>query len=757
MHVPWAWPWAVGVTIGVAIGGRVGEGSAGWLVLGGAAVVVAVVAVRGRAPSGPSLAARLAPWLVLGIALGLGRALVAGMGVDPWSGRAGETVELVVRVADGVAWPTAGPRVGLLLRGVDVEDGRGAIVGRLETLPGRRNPGGFDARAHHARQGVTAALSVTAFEPSAGPGPAVRARVALRAGVVAGLDAPAAALMQALTLGVRDDLGPIRAAFAASGLAHVLALSGLHVGVLAGALVVVVRGVGRRRSLVVVAVLVAYLGVVGATPSVVRATAMVSAALLGRAFGVGGHGWATHLALAGAGSLLARPAWLGDLGFGLSYLSVLGMGVAARPLARWWGPVRSASAGRRSRPWLRVHRWVASALAVSVAAQAATLPLIASTFGAVPLLAPVANLVAVPLATLLVPLGFVAGLAGLAGVGAAALVNRLTAVVAAALLELARLTARAPALPWGEVSAVGFVAFALGASAVVAGLHGAWRPWRAAVVAFAAALVTVLVPPAAAPPDLYVLDVGQGDATVVRVSRGQAVLVDGGGTPFGDYDVGAGVVVPALRALGVGALPLVVATHPDLDHVEGLVAVLGAFPVGALVIGHAAPERPIHEDLLAAAAARGVPVIEARRGERYRVGGASFDVLHPTHERHGEANEDSVALLLRWGDDPWALLLGDVPQTIERALAVPPTPVLLVPHHGSTTSTSMELLRAARPRWALVSVGVNRFGHPAPAVLARLDAAGAEVRLTRTEGALRVPYPVPGPPSAAREDRASLD
>jgi competence protein ComEC len=104
-------------------------------------------------------------------------------------------------------------------------------------------------------------------------------------------------------------------------------------------------------------------------------------------------------------------------------------------------------------------------------------------------------------------------------------------------------------------------------------------------------MVTVVVPPGLEPPDIVALDVGQGDAVVIRFARGQAVLVDGGGTPFSDFDVGKHTVVPALRALGVGALPLVVATHADVDHIEGLAAVVRAFPVGRLLIGHPEPER----------------------------------------------------------------------------------------------------------------------------------------------------------------------
>jgi competence protein ComEC len=795
MFLPWPWGFAAGVVAGIAAAG----GGHPWPALAGALAPAAGLAAMAAGPAfGPRRAfgtawaygTRLALLaFAIGALLGVARALAWAGAPDPWAGRAGEAIEVEARVVDGVAWlraggawpragvawpragvawpragvawpragvawPRAGGAPGLLLRGAPVADGPHRLAGTLATIPGRRNPGGFDAAAFHARRGVTAALVVADAEALAAPDGRLRARAALRAGVVAGLPPPAAALMQALTLGLRDDLGPLREAFAASGLAHVLALSGLHVGLLAAVLTWAVGGVGRLRSSLVVVVLLAYVAVVGPSPAVVRATAMVAAALLGRAFGLGGAGWASHLSLAASASLLARPGWLGDLGFQLSYLSVLGMGLAAAPLAeRMAAAGRSLAVGRRARTatvgrsgWrARAAGWTRAAVSVSITAQWATGSLVASTFGAVPVVAPLANLLAVPLASLLVPLGFLAGLAGLAHEGAAALVNRATAPVAAGLLGLASVAARAPALPWGEVSPVGHAAFALGSLALVAGLRGVARPWRALTVAWAAGMVTVLVPPAWSTPDLIALDVGQGDAVVIRLARGQAVLVDGGGTPFSDFDVGARIVVPALRALGVGALPLVVATHADVDHIEGLVAVLRAFPVGTLLIGHPAPERRAFVDLMHAAAERGVPVVQARRGETYRVGGLDLDVLHPTHASAGEPNEDSVGLLLRWRGAPWAALLGDAPASVEARLAVPPTPLLLAPHHGSASSTSDALLRAAQPAWAWVSAGENRYGHPAASVLERLAAHGVAVRTTRAEGALRTPFPVPPP------------
>jgi competence protein ComEC len=738
-----AWPWGLGggVVLGIVAAQLLGGGFAGSLAAGLLIVPLLVNAAVGWR------------WLAIaalcGLAAGGYRAALALQTPEPWATRAGETLQLRARVVDGVAWPDLPGRAGLLLRGAVPPDGTFALTGRIVALSGKRNPGGFDARAHYARHGIGATLVVSQSVPLAPAGLRLQLRERLRSGVVAGLDPPAAALMQAITLGIRGDLGELRAAFAGSGLAHVLALSGLHVGLLAASLTALVGGVGRFRSVAVVSLLLAYVSLVGPSPAVVRATAMIAIALLSRAFGVGGAGWGSHLMVAAALSLLARPEWLFDLGFQLSYLSVLGMGWLAPPMAAALNGIAQRASSRRVRrlqAWrTRLHSALAASLAVSLSAQWATASLVASNFGALPWIAPLANLIAVPLAGLLVPIGFLAAIAGLLEPRLALAVNLLSQQLAGLLLALANLAARAPGIPWGEVSPLGHATFAVGSLALGLALRRQWRPWRAAVVVALALATSSFVPPAWSPPDLIALDVGQGDSLVVRIDRRQAILIDGGGSPFSDFDVGARIVVPALRALGVHSVPLVVATHADLDHIEGLVAVLEHYRVGALMIGHRAPDRPAFVALLAAAAERGVPVIEGRRGQRYAIGGLTLEVLHPETIPGADPNEDSVALLLRWHDLPSALLLGDIPAAVEERLAIPPTPILLAPHHGSASSTSEALLRAAQPTWAWVSVGENRYGHPAASVLERLAAHGVEVRTTLAEGALRTPLPPPAP------------
>jgi competence protein ComEC len=736
--VRWPVPLALGVSCGAALVTSAPEALAALRLVGLASVLVALLAVAVLAwpASGTPMSALAAAALVAATGAGVGavRGHAWATAADPWATHVGHEVDVVGRSDGDVVWVRG--RGGLVLRGGGVPEGDVRLRGVVEALPGRRNPGGFDARAHWRRRGAWAALRVLSLERAP---PRASARSRLRRGVVAGLSAEAAALVQAMTLGLRDDLGDLRDAFAASGLAHVLALSGLHVGVLAASLVLALRTLGVGRAGVAVALLpglVGYVAVVGATPSVVRAALMVSAISLSVAARAGPPAPLAALSLAATTSLVVSPGWIGDVGFGLSYLSVLGIVVLAPPLL-------ALVPSPPTRPAAVLRAALAGGAAVSVAAQLATASLVASTFGAAPLLAPLANLVAVPLASLLVPLGFLAAMAGLVHEGAATAVNALTGVAAGVLVAVARLAARAPSLPWAEIDGLGHLLFAVALTAVAAALHRRARPWHAATVVLVAAAVSVAVPPRYATPELVVLDVGQGDAVVIRAGGAHAVLVDGGGTPRGDHDVGARIVVPALRALGVRALAVVVATHADLDHIEGLVAVLRLMPVGELWIGHPAPDRAAFRDLVREAALRGVPVREVRRGEGATLGRLRLDVLHPTTSPMGEPNDDSVVLLVRVDGHPWALLAGDVSAVVEADLPIPPVPLIMAPHHGSATSTSEALLRAAQPRTAVVSVGSNRFGHPAPSVIERLARHGVDVRVTRDEGALRIPHPVP--------------
>jgi competence protein ComEC len=363
----------------------------------------------------------------------------------------------------------AGVRVVLSPRGV-VGVGRVALVGTLREPSGKRNPGGFDYRGYLERRGVHAQLrvaEVTAFTP------AVTLKGRLQRGVEAGLAGERAALLSAMTLGVRDELGELRASFAAAGLAHLLALSGLHVGVLLGAAGLVLRPLGTLRYPLLLALTAAFVLLVGASPSVLRAGVMAGSVLVSLWLGAGRLEPWPALALAALLTLLFHPSFLFDLSFALSYGSVMGILLFAGPTLRLLLGARAASLA-----WWHPGTLLVGGAVVSASAQALTLPLVAHHFHLVPPLSPLVNVVAVPLATLLVPLGFLAGLVGLVSLPLAGALGALTNPLAGALIAVSERAALWPQVTWGEVEPIGFLYFGVGALAAALVAQGRLRPWR---------------------------------------------------------------------------------------------------------------------------------------------------------------------------------------------------------------------------------------------------------------------------------------
>ncbi|MGI8747510.1 MAG: ComEC/Rec2 family competence protein [Deinococcus sp.] len=409
------------------------------------------------------------------------------------------------------------------------------------------------------------------------------------------------------------------------------------------------------------------------------------------------------------------------MGFQLSYLAVLGLTLSGRAAAllppRW-------------------PRWLKLALAATVLAELATLPVVASSFGQLPLASLPANLLAEPLMAALVPLGFLSGLLGPLSLP----LNWLNLPLARLLLGVADLFGRAPVLHWGSVSAAGFAAYALFAASVALALGGRLR-WRtAALVTLLCVLGTSL--PARLSPlrEMVYLDVGQGDSTLIRAG-GLRVLIDGGGTPRGDYDVGARTVVPALRALGVNALDVVVATHADSDHIEGLSSVLRLMPVGELWIGQRKRGDPVLTALLDAATERRVPIREVRRGDGVTSGDISLRVLWPKGPPWSTADNDN-SVVIRLDSPHWhTAVLGDLPDPAETYLGVGQLDLLKAAHHGSRFSSGETFLAETRPQNAVISVGRNSYGHPNPELLGRLRVRGIRVWRTDEVGTIRWPIP----------------
>jgi competence protein ComEC len=383
-----------------------------------------------------------------------------------------------------------------------------------------------------------------------------------------------------------------------------------------------------------------------------------------------------------------------------------------------------------------------------VAATLATLPVVSWHFERVSLIGIPVTILATPLVTL----GLIGSLGSIAvDFLSPELASILAGGVSTVLGALQLLAERAGSIPWASAWTT--------RATVVAGAMGAAAAWwtarrprvgaqtrRVLTAVYVGAAVTawplLLALQGRGSIEILMIDVGQGDAIALRGPRGRWILVDAG-PASADGRAAAHPVVRALRSRGVRRLEALVLTHPDLDHIGGAAAVLESFEVGVVYDPGLPVGKEAFVEVLEVATDEGVPWRAARIGDRIELDRFLIRVLYPPQELDpgSESNASSVVLHAALGSFD-ALLTGDAYKDVDRLVAsqLPDVvEVLKVGHHGSDTSTDPMLLEATRPLLALVSVGrSNRYGHPAPEVLRRLDERGVDVRRTDRDGSISV-------------------
>lgn len=569
-----------------------------------------------------------------------------------------------------------------------------------------------------------------------GPSWLQRAAGALRAGLVraaAVLPERPRGLLPGLVLGDTSGMDPILVEeFRATGLTHLVAVSGANCAIVVGAVVWLLRRVGVPRVLLAVLAGVALAGfvvLVRPSPSVLRAAAMGAIALLALASGRP-RSALSALSAAIVVLMLVVPGLAWSPGFALSVAATAGIVLMAPYLLEWL---------RRR----RVPAGLAAALAVSIAASTATAPLIAALSSTVSLVSIPANLLAAPAVPVATVLGVLATLVSPLSGSVASGLAWLAGVPTAWLVLIAEYGSGLPAAThtWpGGAAGGGLLAAALLACAL-----GAQRWPAVGRVLLAAALsgLLVVVPVRVLgpgwPPDgwLFVAcDVGQGDALVVRAEAGQAVVVDAGPDPA--------AVDRCLRDLGIDSIPLLVLTHLHADHVAGLSGALADRRVGTLEVGPQPDVGLAYDEVLELARSAGATVATGRVGEVRRVGGVEVTVLAPVTAAHGSRSDpNNSSLVLRVSTGGIGLLLtGDIEVEGQDALldsgADLRAEVLKVPHHGSAYQDDA-FLAAVDARVAVISVGAdNDYGHPSSALVDELRALGTQVWRTDTDGALAI-------------------
>lgn len=656
------------------------------------------------------------------------------------------------------------------------------VFARLERYPKRAFPRlraprermaakGTDARALALEPIIVEALDrgalkrspLRAFRRALG-----RSRSHFEGHLLRGLSGQNAALALALTTANRSFLeAETVAPFQQTGTSHLLAISGLHLGVLA-AIVWWVTGVGvgrfpgllrrfgRRRvcGMAVIALLGSYVLLIGAPISAIRAwtvlTVGVGALLMLRPL------CPFHaLAIAAIGLTVWQPAVVVDLGFQLSFAATLGILL----FLRFRPPILAAPIDLLGGPeaiWHRRARAAGLFVGVSTSATIATIPTLAAQFGEVALCGFWVNLVVTPFVSAVVfPILVGGAFLSMILPGPGFWVIARSTDILLAMRPVMDAAARLPGSQWITGSAPWWAVIAL----VVAALlwtSSRWKP-RAMLLSVAFLLLGLssgLLPrPAESRGQLRVhfIPVGQGDATLIEFPDATTMLIDAGGTRTGS-DPGRFVVVPYLRRLGIWRLDWVLVTHADLDHMGGMAAVIDRMRPRNFLVGTLADNPTQHRQGLDPAIRHLVSQAEAGGTKTHyisdrlqkNIGGVRVDILRPQLDESapGEARND-VSLITRlqyWRTS--VLLPGDIEEAGEAWVSEHyPGPVtfLKAAHHGSKSSSTPVFLDAFQPAFSIISAGqFSRFGHPHPEIVARYRRRRVQVLETAVSGVIRV-------------------
>jgi competence protein ComEC len=701
-------------------------------------------------------------------------------------------------VVDGLSAPREG-RQPATLRLLDRPDLR--VAATLPRVPeiqpgdrievnGRLEPPSDDAYGSYLRRiGVRATIYSRTIEVLPRPPTTIDLeslrREASRA-LARAIPEPEAGLAAGIVIGLRDRVDrDLAAAFTTAGASHVVAISGWNIAIVAASIGALGgRFARRRRSILTLGAIAAYVAFVGASPSVLRAAVMAGIVLLARESGRAGRASAA-LAWAAAFILVADPSLVRDPGFQLSTLATAGLLAWSKPI----GERLDRLAGGR------LPGWLVENLAVSFAAQAATTPIVLASFGRLSLVAPLVGLVVVPLvAPAMAAAGVALGAGLLAGTGLPGLFASLGGLPAWVLLAVIVATVEAAAaLPFASVGLGtpldGFAAGLCAGALLVAGMRssrlrmlraieaaiGGRRPSRqrmarptppaparvsnderrpgrrtldrVAALALTAAIVGCLTVALHRPDGrtrIVALDVGQGDAILVEGARGSRLLVDGGPDP--DRLV---IALDERLPPWDRRIEALILTHPHEDHVAGLALLLSRYRVARVYEPGMRGPGPGYVAWAAALAKLGIQDGRLSTGDRMSVDDARLRVLWPDPGRVPDEPPDTGTginnvsiVLLGEAAGRRFMLAGDIEEEIDPILVargLPSVDVLKVAHHGSRTSSTDPFLDAVRPKVAVASAGAgNPYGHPAPGTIARLRAHGAEVLRTDQNGTVEI-------------------
>lgn len=642
---------------------------------------------------------------------------------------------------------------------------------------GLRNPGGFDYRYYLRSQGIDALIYPLASQvDSLGPGKAnllsasaIRLRSALVNAIETTLPSPSAELMAAVLFGQKERLPEeIANNFRRAGTGHLMAVSGLHVGLVAALILGLRRIFNLKSPLFLIMAIIAVFGyayLTGMRPSALRA-AVMAAMVLGAIILDREHDLPTAISLAALVTLFINPLQLFTVGFQLSYAATLSLIYAYRPLEQLLRLVRFPA-------------FLAAPVAVTLAAQLGVLPLSVYYFHYLPLGAFFFNILLMPFIALVVGLGLTGALLSLLFTEPGAIVlwgSRPLLEIMLYLTALSDLAGLYRAVhPPNLLFLSGYYTlmavllvfyyrrleelagegnFNLGN--LLRSLKILLMPKKIISLRFSAGLVLVLavlmiwsgiIFPTGKELTVTFIDVGQGAAALIETPCKAVIMVDAGGEPSFRGDpgrVGDTILMPYFRYKGVRKIDLAIITHPHEDHFGGFIPLIDGVFIDRFLISPAQGDSPYYFDLLSQANEKGIDISEAEAGQIWQCGdNLLLEIIAPPQKLFNgtgsDLNNNSIVFLLHYGQVR-LLFTGDIEDDavndlLNRDLELK-ADLLLVPHHGGYLAAMPALLDKVKPSFAVIQVGPNSFGHPHPYVLEALEGAAVEVYRNDEHGAV---------------------
>lgn len=524
------------------------------------------------------------------------------------------------------------------------------------------------------------------------------------------------------------------------GLSHVLAVSGLHVGVIGGLFfwIAIRTGVTREKAYSTLFLFYPfYLIFTGGAPSVIRASLMAMAVVLSLRFKLKVNPL-DGIAVACILTLLANPYYAFHIGFQLSFLISFALIVSSQTILS------------------RYHHPFTKLLALSILAQVASFPLVIYHFYQISILSLGLNLIYVPFISIIVLptllLLFLFDFLSLTFLFT--VVSELLATVITYIhqffLFLSELNMN---VIFGAMSEGGLLlSFIICFSIAFMWERGEIR--KAGVIWLLYCGILYIAPYLSPSGEITFIDVGQGDSILITLPfKRQVILIDTGGKPsFGEdekwrqkdssFDTGRDIVLPFIKSKGIRKIDVFILTHGDFDHAGGAVEILKGVPIRKMLLDQSKEQTEIEMNLLQTARANEVSVSNAKEGQTWTVGEAQFTIIQALQTP--EENDGSIILRANVGGYSW-LFTGDLEEAGERQLlskgSLPQTDVLKVGHHGSATSSSKEFLETTLPKIAVISVGENnRYGHPNEEVINRYKELGISILRTDVNGTIRYTY-----------------